>query len=87
MTCPFALFSRTLSDNGKDDGSSSSSIAGSSRSKLTSQLKSGTWKAHREIEKSAGVRALMGSHHAEFAVQFDRMDHLKFLIMLGCIYL
>lgn len=78
MACPFAFFARSSSEDNIEMAGPSSSITG--------QLKSGTWQAHREIEKSVGVRALMGSHHAEYNVRFDRMDHLRFLIMLACIY-
>lgn len=82
MACPFAMFARTPSSN--DAGTDT--VAGPSSSKLTEQLKSGTWEAHRVIEKSPGVRALMGSHHKELAVSFNRMDHFTFLIMIGSIY-
>jgi hypothetical protein len=76
------MFARTPSSDSNDN----SSIAGPSSAKLTERLKSGTWEAHRQIEKSPGVRALMGSHHKELAVSFNRMDHFTFLIMIGCIY-
>lgn len=84
MACPFARFTRSLGiDSDSDDDSTSSA----STSKLTTQLKDGTWEIHREIEKSPGVRALMGSFHAGSSLQLDRLSHLRFLIMLASVYL
>jgi hypothetical protein len=79
MACPFAPFTRLLKVDDEP-------VAGSSN--LTTRLKDGTWEAHREIERSVGVRALMGSFHhgAHDTIRLDRMDHLRFLVMLTCVY-
>lgn len=84
MACPFARFSRFT---GSSDEDSSISTEKTTRTKLTTRLKDGTSEAHREIEKSAGVRALMGSFHAQNTVTLNRLDHFRFLVMLACVYM
>ena len=82
------------SDSGASSSSSSSSDdeGGSADAvNLTTLLKDGTSEAHREIEKSVGVRALMGFHSTSSSssstMPLDRIDHLRFLIMLASIYM
>ena len=88
MACPFAHFSRLTSLMDADTASQAPTTARhAGLSKLTVRLKVGTAQAHREIEKSPGVRALMGSFHAEQSGHFDRLDHLNFLVMLTCVYM
>ncbi|UZJ56764.1 hypothetical protein CBS101457_006084 [Exobasidium rhododendri] len=85
MSCPFAQFARLTSFGGEETSKADSTF--SSTSKLTTRLKDGTAEAHHEIEKSAGVRALMGSFHAKSSITLDRIDHFRFLVMLACVYI
>lgn len=89
MACPFAHFSRltSLMDAADTATQAPTTARHAGPSKLTVRLKVGTAQAHREIEKSLGVRALMGSFHAEQSLHFDRLDHLNFLVMLACVYM
>ncbi|PWN23869.1 hypothetical protein BCV69DRAFT_275276 [Microstroma glucosiphilum] len=58
---------------------------------LSEHLKHATAKAHREVESSAGVRKLMGfgkggSVDEDDGKVFGRLDYVRWMIMLGCIY-
>lgn len=92
MACPFARLAKLtgaakgfhghhgdLHHNQRDG-------AGLANAPLSLQLKQGTAAAHRAVERSAGVRALMGFGSDNKAAVFDRIDHLRWLIMLGCVY-
>ncbi|SPO21402.1 related to Heme oxygenase [Ustilago trichophora] len=101
MTCPFAKFASILpivpnTDHGKAfhsiHGSLSPSPKGSPKIALTlsEALRVGTARSHRLVEKSRGVSLLLqslsssSSHQAELT--FDRVDYIRFNIMLACVY-
>lgn len=80
MSCPFARFNTI----GVDVSKAHKSVHTSQRKTLTAQMKEETWSAHRAIERSPGVAALMGSSGASSTL--ERLDYIRFLIMLACIY-
>lgn len=97
MACPFARLM------GVNHGSTTPSIVASHASihhahrakplarqstmPLTSMLKQATWPAHRAIERSPGVAALMGTGTGSGShLTLERMDYVRFLVMLACIY-
>ena len=57
---------------------------------LSEHLKTATAKAHREVESSRGVRKLMGfssgQDDADDGFVFGRLDYVRWMVMLGCIY-
>lgn len=67
-----------------------SPIASSSKAPhplLSEHLKHATAKAHREVESSEGVRKLMGfSREKNGSPDFSRLDYVRWMIMLACIY-
>lgn len=55
---------------------------------LSEHLKTATAKAHKEVETSAGVRKLMGFGGVteDGHLAFGRLDYVRWMIVLACIY-
>ncbi|CAO1629629.1 unnamed protein product [Sympodiomycopsis kandeliae] len=73
-----------------ETNTSPSNVASSSKISppLSEYLKTATAKAHREVESSHGVRKLMGfgKQDDDDDFVFGRLDYVRWMIMLGCIY-
>lgn len=100
MTCPFAKFASILPLPPPGKGfhtthghpsplSSSSSSSSSTPSTLSDALRIGTSASHRAVEKSRGVSLLLTSVSSPTTseVHFDRVDYVRFQVMLTCIYI
>ncbi|SPO20482.1 related to Heme oxygenase [Ustilago trichophora] len=100
MTCPFAKFSSFLpivpnTDQDKAfhsiHGFPSPSPKGSAKIALTlsEALRVGTARSHRLVEKSRGVSLLLqslSSSSSQGELTFDRVDYIRFNVMLACVY-
>lgn len=97
MTCPFARFASILPL--PPPGKSFHAIHGhpppfptsssSSPSSLSEALRTGTSASHRAVEKSRGVSLLLTSVSSPSTseVHFDRVDYVRFQVMLTCVYI
>ncbi|EST06711.1 hem oxygenase-like protein [Kalmanozyma brasiliensis GHG001] len=91
MTCPFAKFATILAlpASAKHASSYHSLPPHSSPSSLSDALRIGTSSAHRAVEKSRGVSLLLSSLSSSPSTSeltFDRVDYVRFNIMLLCVY-
>ncbi|KAJ1032165.1 hypothetical protein NDA18_001661 [Ustilago nuda] len=96
MSCPFAKFASLFPCATKEDSSyhhrsSSSSSSSSPSSSLSEALRLGTASSHRAVEKSLGVSLLLQSINPSTSstspLKFDKVDYIRFNIMLACIYI
>ncbi|KAJ9476374.1 Heme oxygenase 1 [Pseudozyma hubeiensis] len=99
MTCPFAKFASILPIAPSSSSTSSyhsthhhhphHASASTHPTSLSEALRLGTAASHRAVEKSRGVSLLLqsvSSPSSEAQLKFDRLDYVKFLIQLACIY-
>ncbi|CBQ68208.1 related to Heme oxygenase [Sporisorium reilianum SRZ2] len=92
MTCPFAKFASMFPASAHKHAALHPPTTGKVTLTLSDALRVGTAASHRAVEKSRGVSLLLQSHPTasssalDEGLTFERLDYVRFNIMLACIY-
>ncbi|PWN52651.1 heme oxygenase-like protein [Violaceomyces palustris] len=92
MTCPFAYLASKFPNVTAANSTYHKKHPVMPESTLSLALRRGTATSHRNVERSKGVGLLLSSigssatKQGQEHIQFDRKDYVRWMVMLGCIY-